>query len=150
MTGHIQYDEAKLIEAFNLWIETCVEFEAGHTCYGGTLLEDFEDFVFSKDLLRRSPGRVAFGRMMTTLVNQDLVDRYRKADMIHYAGIKLLSGRSDAPPRYQAPIDASPYHATGPAEDAPKYATVEEEMAALRQRVEEFVANMGEDDDGEP
>jgi hypothetical protein len=78
------YDNTKLNAAFARWIDECCVLTFGGT-YSGDLLDNFDNFCAETSMLKRSPGRVAFGRELAGL---DL-EKYKYTGLTYWAGIKL-------------------------------------------------------------
>lgn len=91
------YDNTKLNAAFTRWIDECCVLTLGGT-YSGDLLDSFEDFCAKTGMLKRSPGRVAFGRELARLG----LEKYKDTGMTHWAGIKLKNPPANSRFRLQA------------------------------------------------
>jgi hypothetical protein len=92
------YDNTKFEAAFAAWLEANVEVGYGEH-YAGDLLDDFDRFLAETKMLKRNPGRVVFGRQLSTL---DLEKRKRYG-LTYWSGLTLKTPpKKDAlaPKRY--------------------------------------------------
>lgn len=78
------YDNTKFEAAFKAWLESNVTLGFGEH-YAGDLLNDFEDFLRKTKMLKRSPGRVVFGKELAKL---DL-DKRKRYGLTYWSGLEL-------------------------------------------------------------
>ena len=98
------YDNTKMILAFEAWLDENVEIGYGEQ-YAGDLLDDFDDFLRKTKMLKRNPGRVAFGKLM----NDKGFDKRKRMGLTYYFGLELKNkpeGDALAPKRYSRTLDA--------------------------------------------
>ncbi len=93
------YDNTKLNIAIDKWLKKNCAMQMGET-YAGTLLDDFEEFCANKQLLKRSPGRVVFGKMLA----ERKLEKRRKNGLIFWSGIVLKKDRQTIPRLHTATI----------------------------------------------
>lgn len=79
------YDNAKLEAAFQAWLDKNVEVGFGEH-YAGDLLDDFDDFLRDTGRLKRSPGRVAFGRLLRL---DGRFDTRKRMGLTYWSGLTL-------------------------------------------------------------
>jgi len=96
----MSYDNTKFHAAFDAWIDQNVELGFGEH-YAGELLEDFKEFLDETKMMKRSPGRVVFGKR---LADKDF-DKRKYLGLTYWSGLKLLKKRVTQPKRYQKTID---------------------------------------------
>ena len=96
----MSYDNTKFHAAFDAWLDQNVELGFGEH-YAGELLEDFKEFLDETKMMKRSPGRVAFGKR---LGDKDF-DKRKYLGLTYWSGLKLLKKRVTQPNRYQKTID---------------------------------------------
>ena len=96
------YDNTKLDLAFRAWMEQNVELGFGEI-YSGDLLDDFCEFLDETKMLKRSPGRVVFGKYLDAL---GVLEKRKKVGLTYWSGLKLKKPRTMKPKRYQRTIDA--------------------------------------------
>ena len=101
------YDNTKFEAAFIAWMAESVEIGFGEH-YAGDLLDDFDRFCAENGLLKRSPGRVAFGKMLRL---QGVFERRKRLGLTYWSGLKLLR-----PPKKDA-LEPKRYALTRAAQD---------------------------------
>lgn len=80
------YDNTKLEAAFAAWLEKSISLGYGEH-YVGDLLADFEDFLRETKMLKRSPGVVAFGKL---LAKPELdLDKRKRLGLTFWSGLEL-------------------------------------------------------------
>lgn len=98
------YDNTKFEAAFAAWLEANVDIGYGEH-YAGDLLDDFERFLAETKMLKRSPGRVVFGK---ELAKHDF-DTRKRYGLTYWSGLSLKTPpRKDAlaPKRYARTVEA--------------------------------------------
>jgi len=108
------YDNTKLDEAIRRWIERDCDETFGET-YAGDLLASFESFCADTGAMKRSPGRVAFGK---ALARREFEKR-KVCGLTYWAGIVLT-----APPEVSVPRE------NAKKEDTQRLAARREKIAA--------------------
>ena len=78
------YDDTKLEQAYNAWLDLNVEIGFGEH-YAGDLLEDFCEFLAETKMLKRSPGRVVFGKYL----GRSGFDKRKRMGLTYYSGLTL-------------------------------------------------------------
>ena len=99
------YDNTKFIAAFNAWLKSNVTVGYGEH-YVGDLLDDFESFLRKTKMLKRSPGRVAFGVQMKA--HGDFESR-KRLGLTYWSGLELNDPPATdalAPRRYARTVEA--------------------------------------------
>ena len=91
------YDNTKFRAAIAAWMEARCFVSFGET-YCGDLQDDFEDFCSEAGMMKRSPGRVVFGRELTRLG----FEKCRKLGLTYWAGILLKTPPTESRPRHYA------------------------------------------------
>jgi hypothetical protein len=94
------YDNTKLEAAFAAWLEKNVTLGYGEH-YAGDLLTDFESFLRETKMLKRSPGRVAFGKLLT---KQGTFETRKRLGLTYWSGLELKNppeGDALEPRRYR-------------------------------------------------
>lgn len=147
------YDNTKFEAAFKSWLETCVEIGFGEH-YAGDLLNDFCDHCAKHGLLKRSPGRVVFGK---ELGKYDF-DKRKRMGLTYWSGLRLLNPPEEdalAPKRYARTKDAEEeiYRQRKEIEAQEEYENSEEtgaaKLAAFRAELEaerrETIEKVGEE-----
>lgn len=94
------YDNTKLDAAFAEWLKQNVTLGFGEH-YAGDLLADFNDFIHETGMMKRSPGRVVFGRKLKE--HGDL-ERFKRGGLTYWAGLSLKRPRVTKPVRYAPTI----------------------------------------------
>lgn len=94
------YDNTKFHAAFDAWLDQNVEVGFGEH-YGGDLLDDFCEFCRESGMMKRSPGRVVFGRRL----REKGFDRRKSLGLTHWSGLALLKPRLTKPKRYKKTVD---------------------------------------------
>jgi len=98
------YDNTKFNEAFKAWLAANV-IEGYGEHYSGDLLIDFEDFLRETKMLKRSPGRVVFGKAL----DAHGFDKRKRLGLTYYSGLELKNPpEQDAlePKRYRRTVAA--------------------------------------------
>lgn len=95
----MSYDNDKFHAAFDAWLEENVELGYGEH-YAGELLEDFCSFLDSSKMMKRSPGRVVFGKRL----KEKGFERRKSQGRTYWSGLKLKTPRTVAPTRYRTSI----------------------------------------------
>ena len=95
------YDNTKFEKAFAAWREANTEPCALDGAYAGDLLDDFCDFLSHTGAMKRSPGRVVFGKALRNAGYEP----YRYAGLTHYQGIVLKNPRQRSERRYKVSED---------------------------------------------
>lgn len=96
------YDNTKLEAAFNAWLKANVAVGFGEH-YAGDLLDDFCEFLAETGMLKRSPGRVVFGK---ELKRHGGFDRRKSGGLTYWAGLALKKPRALSPKRYSKTVVA--------------------------------------------
>lgn len=94
------YDNTKFHEAFDQWLTENVEVGFGEH-YAGDLLDDFNEFIEDSKVMKRSPGRVVFGRRL----GAKGFDKRKVAGLTYWSGLKLKKPRTTLPKRYEKSIE---------------------------------------------
>lgn len=89
------YDNTKFDLAFDKWLEQNVSTGFGEH-YAGELLEDFEEFLRETRMLKRSPGRVVFGRRLA----HKGFEKRKKNGLTYWSGLELKHPRQVDPLRF--------------------------------------------------
>lgn len=95
----MSYDNTKFYRAFDAWLASNVEQGFGEE-YAGALLADFDDYLAETGLLKRSPGRVVFGRKLADAG----FERRKVMGLTHWSGLTLKKPRNVQPTRYTKTI----------------------------------------------
>ena len=80
------YDNTKVDIAINNWIKASCKKEFGET-YAGDLLNSFIEHCQRSGDLKRSPGRVVFGKLLADLG----YEKRKLGGLTYWAGITLVS-----------------------------------------------------------
>jgi hypothetical protein len=99
------YDNTKLEAAFAEWLKNNVTVGFGEH-YSGDLLADFDNFLRTSKMMKRSPGRVAFGKLLNSDGRFETRKRY---GLTHWSGLELNTlPKADAlePRRYKRTKEA--------------------------------------------
>ena len=80
----MSYDNTKLDAAINRWIKRDCSESFGET-YAGDLLTNFEEFCADTGALKRSPGRVAFGKCLA----RREYEKRKVCGLTYWAGILI-------------------------------------------------------------
>lgn len=96
----MSYDNTKFYAAFDQWLDENVEVGFGEH-YAGDLLADFKEFCEDAKLMKRSPGRVVFGKRL----GERGFDRRKVAGLTYWSGLKLKKARITQPKRYEKSIE---------------------------------------------
>jgi hypothetical protein len=87
------YDNTKFNAAFDQWLSSdCVTRGKGEH-YAAELLADFNEFAQGNGLMKRSPGRVVFGRRL----GQEGFEKRKLAGLTYWMGLKLTTEREVNP-----------------------------------------------------
>lgn len=96
------YDNTKFYAAFDAWLEQNVEVGFGEH-YAGELLEDFCEFCRETKMMKRSPGRVLFGKRLA----EKKFEKRKSLGLTYWSGLALRHPRKVKPLRYQKTVQAS-------------------------------------------
>jgi len=94
------YDNTKFHAAFDQWLTENVEVGFGEH-YAGDLLDDFDEFCEESNMMKRTPGRVVFGKRL----GEKGFERRKVAGLTYWSGLKLKKNRLTQPKRYQKSIE---------------------------------------------
>jgi len=94
------YDNTKFYAAFDQWLVQNVTVGFGEH-YAGELLEDFNEFVEETQLMKRTPGRVVFGRRM----KERGFESRKSGGLTYWSGLKLNKPRIVQPKRYAKTLE---------------------------------------------
>jgi len=94
------YDNTKFYAAFDAWLEQNVEEGFGEH-YAGDLLADFCEFCKETKMMKRSPGRVAFGRRLA----EKGFDKRKYTGLTLWYGLELKKPRLMKPKRYKKTVE---------------------------------------------
>ena len=94
------YDNTKFNAAFDEWLKQNVKIGFGEH-YAGDLLADFNEFIAETGMMKRSPGRVVFGRQ---LAEHGGFERRKVGGLTHWSGLTLKKPRATIPVRYASTI----------------------------------------------
>jgi hypothetical protein len=96
----VAYDNTKFNIAFEQWLKENVDVGFGEH-YAGDLLDDFDEFIEDSKLMKRSPGRVVFGRKL----GEQGFDKRKIAGLTYWSGLKLKKARITMPKRYEKSVE---------------------------------------------
>ena len=91
------YDNTKFYAAFDAWLDQNVEQGFGEH-YAGELLDDFCQFCKETKMMKRSPGRVLFGKRLA----EKGFEKRKVLGLTHWSGLMLVNERvAVRPKRYK-------------------------------------------------
>jgi hypothetical protein len=97
----MSYDNTKFHAAFDAWLDQNTDVGFGEH-YAGDLLDDFCSFLAETKMMKRSPGRVVFGRRLAEMG----FDRRKSLGLTYWSGLSLKKPRSTTPKRYKKTVTA--------------------------------------------
>ena len=89
----MSYDNTKLDDAISRWVKRDCSESFGET-YAGDLLNNFEEFCADTGAMKRSPGRVAFGKCLA----RREYEKRKVCGLTYWAGIVIKK-----PPEFSKP-----------------------------------------------
>jgi len=89
------YDNTKLENAVANWLELCCD-EAFGESYAGALFDSFNAYLAESGDLKRTPGRVVFGRELA----RRGFEKRKRAGLTYWAGLLLKAPPADTAPRH--------------------------------------------------
>ena len=90
------YDNTKFEAAFTAWLDANVDIGFGEH-YAGDLLDDFCEFLAESGMMKRSPGRVIFGKQLRL---HGGFERRKALGLTYWSGLTLKKPRPTRPKRY--------------------------------------------------